>query len=224
MKIQVYIDSREQSKINTIITYWENNKKKYPHIESITVRTNKAGDIITGDALVGIERKSKADFIASICSGKLKQQLHELKQNYQFAFLLVEDYTGIMDCINRNPQIHPNVIKGVTTSSVSHNRVPLYYVGNFYNSFVLEMINKFYDGKSEQYEKEYTPIRRASTTEEKKLNIIIGITNIGRIEGLKLLKHFDYSIKSIADASIEELMQIERIGKTKAQHIKEILK
>jgi len=221
--MKVYIDSREQEKIQTIIEYWENNKKRYPHIESISVRTNKAGDICTGEGLVGVERKSAHDFIPSICEGKLKKQLYELRQNFQFPFLLVEDYDGIWDCIKKNPQMHPNVIKGVTSSSISHNRVPIYYVGSFYNSFVLELIEKFYDGKSEQYEKEYTPIRRASTKEEKKLNIIIGITNIGRIEGLKLLKHFNYSIKAIADAPIEELMQIERIGKTKAEHIKEIL-
>jgi len=221
--MKVYIDSREQDKIQTIKTYWVGNRKKFPHIEAIETKLLITGDMCTSDGFVGIERKSKADFVASICEGKLKKQLYELNQNYRFAFLLVEDYEGIMDCILKNPHIHPNVIKGVTTSSVSHNRVPLYYVGNFYNSFVLEMINKFYDGKSEQYEKEYTPIRRASTKEEKKLNIIIGITNIGRIEGLKLLKHFNYSIKAIADAPIEELMQIERIGKTKAEHIKEIL-
>lgn len=222
--MRVYIDSREQEKIQTIKAYWAENRKKFSHIEAVETKLLAAGDMATSDGYVGLERKSKADFIASICSGKLKQQLHELKQNYQFAFLLVEDYTGIMDCILKNPQIHPNVIKGVTTSSVSHNRVPLYYVGNFYNAFVLEMINKFYDGKSEQYEKEYTPIRRAFTKEEEKLNIMIGIANVGRTEGLKLLEHFDYSIKAITTAPIEELMEIKGIGREKGSHIQEILK
>ena len=223
MKIPVYIDSREQTKIKAIITYWENNKKKYPHIESISVRSNKASDICTGENLVGIERKSEHDFIPSILEGKLKKQLYELRQNFQFPFLIVEDYVGIMDCIEKNPNVHPNVIKGVTTSSVARNRVPIYYVGSFYNSFVLEMINKFYDGRFEQYETEYTPIRRGSTKKEEKLNIMIGINNIGRTEGEKLLQTFGDSISNIVNASIEDLTKVERIGKKKAEHIKEIL-
>jgi len=223
MKIPVYIDSKEQDKRQSIISYWENHKELFPHIESVSVRNNKAGDICTGDALVGVERKSCKDYANSICGGKLKKQLYELRQNFQFPFLLVEDYEGIMDCIIKLPNIHPNVIKGVTTSSVSHNRVPIYYVGSFYNSFVLEMINKFYDGKFEQYKKEYNPIRRAVTKKEELLNIIIGINGIGMIEGEKLLQTFNYSISKIANASIEELTKIERIGKTKAEHIKEVL-
>jgi len=221
--MKVYIDSREQEKIQTIKTYWAGNRKKFPHIEAIETKLLATGDMSTSDGYVGIERKSKADFVASICEGKLKKQLYELNQNYHFAFLLVEDYEGIMDCILKNPHIHPNVIKGVTTSSVSHNRVPLYYVGNFYNSFVLEMINKFYDGKSKQYEKEYTPVRRAVTKDEELLNIIIGIDGIGMTEGSKLLQTFGNSISKIANASIEDLMKVERIGKTKAEHIKGIL-
>jgi len=221
--MKVYIDSREQDKIQTIKSYWADNRKKFKHIDSIETKLLATGDMSTSDGLVGIERKSKADFIVSICEGKLKKQLYELNQNYQFAFLLVEDFEGIMDCIIKNPQIHPNVIKGVTTSSIARNRVPLYYVGNFYNSFVLEMINKFYDGRIEQYEKEYTPIRRAVTKNEELLNIIIGIDGIGATEGNKLLQTFGNSISKIANASIEELMKVERIGKTKAEHIKEIL-
>jgi len=220
--MKVYIDSREQKKIQTIQAYWAGNRKKFPHIDSIETKLLETGDMSTSDGLVGVERKSKADFITSICEGKLKKQLYELNQNYQFAFLLVEDYEGIMDCILKNPHIHPNVIKGVTTSSVSHNRVPLYYVGNFYNTFVLEMINKFYDGKTESYSKEYTPVRRAVTKNEEKLNIIIGIANIGRTDGLKLLKHFNYSIKAIVNASMEDLIEIEGIGKEKAKHLQEV--
>jgi len=221
--MKVYIDSREQDKIQTIKTYWAGNRKKFPHIEAVETKLLATGDIATSDGFVGIERKSKADFIASICEGKLKKQLYELNQNYQYAFLLVENYEGIMDCILKNPNIHPNVIKGVTTSSVARNRVPLYFVGNFYNSFVLEMINKFYDGSVEKYAQEYTPVRRAVTKKEEKLNIMIGINNIGRTEGEKLLQSFDDSIFNIACASIKELTEVERIGKKKAEHIKEIL-
>jgi len=218
--MKLYIDSREKEKIQSITHYWETNKKRYPHIESFINKTLSTSDICTSDGLVGIERKSSADFIGSICSGKLKQQLFELKENFAYAFLLVEDYEGIMDCIQKNPQIHPNVIIGATASAFAHSRVPICYVGGFYNMVVLSMFEKFYDGR-EMTSKEYTPIRRAATKNEEKLNIIIGIPNIGFTEGKKLLETFDYSITKIINASIEDIVKIPGFGEKKAKRIKE---
>jgi len=221
--MKVFIDSREQEKIQKVIDYWESNKKKFPHITEIDIRTNAASDICTSDGFVGVERKSAADFISSVCGGKLKQQLHELKENFKHAFLFVEDYDGIMDCIEKNPKIHPNVIIGATASTFAHSGVPICYVGAFYTPIVLKLIEKFYDGKENQYKKDYTPIRRVATKNEEKMNIIIGLPNVGFTEGEKLLQHFDYSIKRLVNASLEELTEIEGIGKKKAQKIKEVL-
>ena len=220
--MKVFIDSREQDKIQTIINYWEAEKKRFPHITEIDIRTSATSDICTSDGFVGVERKSAADFIGSVCGGKLKQQLYELKQNFEHAFLLVEDYDGIMDCIQQNPNVHPNVILGAIASTFAHSRVPMCFVGAFYTPIVLRLIEKFYDGK-EYTDKDYVPIRRAATKNEEKMNIIIGIPNIGFTEGEKLLQHFDYKISNIVNASIEELMKVENIGKKKAQRIKEVL-
>jgi len=220
--MKIYIDSREQEKIQKIIDYWELEKERFPHITEIDVRTNAASDICTSDGFVGVERKSASDFISSVCGGKLKQQLHELKENFKHAFLFVEDYDGIMDCIEKNPKIHPNVIIGTTASTFAHSGVPICYVGAFYIPIVLTTIEKFYDGKT-YTEKEYNPIRRAATKEEEQLNIVIGLPNIGVTEGKKLLQHFDYSIKGIVNATLEELTKVEGIGKKKAQRIKEVL-
>jgi len=221
--MKVFIDSREQKKIQKIINYWEVNKKKFPHIDLIEVKTLATSDICTSDGFIGVERKSAADFIGSVCSGKLKQQLHELKQNFEHAFLLVEDYDGIMDCIQKNPKIHPNVIIGVTASALAHSRVPIFYVGAFYTPVILTTIEKFLDGQSEEYQKDYTPIRRAVTKGEYKLNIVKGLPGIGGTNAEALLSHFNYSIKDIVNADIEQYMEIEGIGKQKAQKIKEVL-
>jgi len=220
--MKVFIDSREQDKIQKTIHYWELNKNKFPHIDKIEVRTNAASDICTSDGYVGVERKSAADFMASVCGGKLKQQLFELKQNFENAILFVEDYDGIMDCIEKNPKIHPNVIIGATASTFAHSKVPICYVGAFYIPIVLTTIEKFLDGK--QYtDKEYTPLRRAVTKGEYKLNIIKGLPGIGATNAESLLSHFNNSIKNMVNASIEQYMEIDGIGKIKAQQIKEVL-
>ena len=219
--MEVYIDSREQETGQRMLTYWERNKLRFKHIENVSIRTNKAGDVCTDDGYIGFERK-KEDFVPSIFGGKLKKQLFELKQNFTHAFLFVEGYDGIMDCIEKNLSVHPEVIHGAIDSAFAHCRVPVTFVGPFYIPRVFGIIEKFYDGK-EMTSETYNPIRRACTREEEQLNILIGINGIGFVEGKKLLQTFNNSIASIISAPIEELMKVERIGRTKAKHIKEVL-
>ena len=222
--MKVYIDSRERDKSQKIYAYWKLNQKKFSHIESIDTKVLASGDVCTSDGFVGIERKSKADFVGSVCSGKLRQQLFELKQNFENAFLLVEGYDSIKDCIEKTPQIHPNVFIGITSSSLAHWRVPITYVGNFYIPILLSTIEKFYDGNTEKYEKNYTPIRRSTTKNEHKLNIVTGLPDIKDVLAKSLLSHFNNSIREIANADEEELMRIKGIGKNKAQKIVKLLK
>jgi ERCC4-type nuclease len=221
--MKVFIDSREQEKVQKVLTYFETNKKKFPHIESIEVKTLDTSDLATADGNIGIERKSSKDFVASFCSDRLKQQLFELRSNYKTPLLIVEDYDGIMDCIVKNPQLHPNVVLGVVSSALSHNGVPITFVGPFYIPFVLQLIEKTYDGSRETYENiEYTPIRRSWTKDNMKLNIVVGIPQVNEILGLRLLQTFG-SIKAIANATEEELQQVPGIGEEKAKQIKEVL-
>lgn len=223
--MKVYIDSREQEKIPKIINYWESNRKKFPNIESIETKTLATGDIGTSCGGIGVERKSAADFIGSICSGKLKQQLFELTQNYKTAILLVEDFDGLMDCIEKNPQIHPNVILGTTASVLAHSKVPICYVGGFYVPIVLSTIEKFLDGK-EYTDKDYTPLRASASKKDFQKYIVKGLPNIGDTEGTKLLEHYDYSIYKLIRGCVEDnesLLNIKGIGKTISKRIKDVL-
>lgn len=218
------IDSREQEAINRILNYYNSNKANYPNIESIDVTELSTGDFCTNDNYLGIERKSVVDFISSMQGGRLKQQLYELRQQYQQPLLIVEDYDGIMDCITKNPQLHPNVLRGVVTSAFAHNGVHIQFVNGFYVPFVLELVNKLYDGKKELYENfGYTPIRRTVTKDNFLKYFVYGLPFVKGILGSRLLEHYS-SVEEIINSSIEELMQIEGIGKKKAQKIKEVFK
>lgn len=223
IKIKVYIDSREQDKIQKLTTYFKEHKDKYQYIESIEVKTLPSGDLCTSDNFFGCERKSQADFISSLVSGKLKQQLIELKQRYQCPLLVVEGYDGMQDCILKNIDVNPNTIIGMSTSSLSHYSVPIQYVGGFYEKFTLGLINKFYDGKQQKYQMEYTPIRRATTRDEYKLNILIGLPNTSRVRAMSLLRQFGNSIKNICNASEDDFKQIDGIGDKLAKQYKEVL-
>lgn len=223
--MKVYIDSREQEMISKLTSYFEEHKDKYQHIESIEVKTLVSGDLCTADNYFGVERKSPADFISSILSAKIKQQLLELRKTYQQPYFIVEGFDGIMDCINKNLQLHPNVILGATTSAFAHNGVPIQYVGGFYIPFVLQTIDKLYDGKKEHYESlDYIPFRHSTTKKDFSKYFVKGLPSIGATIGETLLQQFDYSVSKIINATEEELMKVEGIGKERAKKIKEVLK
>jgi len=226
--MKVYIDIREQDAIQRVIDYWKSFKKKwFHHIDEIESTKLETSDICTSDGFVGIERKSSADFVGSICgSGKLKQQLHELKSNFKNAFLFVEGYDGILDCIQQNPQIHPNVFLGTYASVLAHSKVPICFVGEFYVPIVLLTIEKFYDGKDIKYQQEYTPVRRSVTKSDHQINIVRGLPNIGVTEGKELLQHYNNSIYKMVKDAVEnndKLLEVKGIGKKTAQYIKEVL-
>jgi len=221
--MNIIIDSREQDTIQQITSYFADHKDKYPNIESIEVKTI-TGDGCTTDNLIGWERKKLMDFITSALSGKLKQQLYELRQAYKYPFLIIEGYDGIMDCITKNPQLHPNVIKGIATSSFAHNGVPIQFVGPFFTHFILETVNKFYDGQRELYESYlYIPKRHSVTKDDFAKYFVKGLPSVGATVIPNLLQHFDNSVSKLVNASIEELMKVEGITENKAKKIKEVL-
>jgi len=222
--MKIFIDIHEETVSPTIINYYNSHKEKYPHISSIITKHLTVSDLCTSNGLVGVERKSSSDLISSLFDGRLQQQLHELKQNFTYPHLIITDYTSINDLMYKNPQLHPNVIIGSLTSVISHSQVPYNFVGPFYTLFTLSLLEKYLDNKHIIRQKEYTPIRRTSTPNEEKIQIITGIKGIGLRDGTRILEHFNYSIGNIIKSSTAELEQIPNIGKEKAHKIKEILK
>lgn len=223
--VNVYVDERERKLANQIIEHYEEFKEKYNNIESMTIETLDTGDTCTDDYVLGYERKSSFDYVPSILSGKLKQQLLELRTKYRYPMLVVEGYDGIFDCMRDNPQVHPNVILGAVTSSFAHNSVPMIFINGFYIKFILESINKFYDGKRKQYQSVgYTSIRRNVDCVDFSKYFVMGLPNVGWTTGEAILKKYDNSVRRIVSAPIEELMEFKGITEERAKQIKECFK
>jgi ERCC4-type nuclease len=189
-------------------------------------------DVHTEDMLIGIERKA-GDFVKSMLDGTLNQQLKELVDNFDYPFLFVE-YEGIKDLILDNTNINPKSLIGEFTSILARHKVSVIFTGNYdnvplYVPMVIRTVEKFYDGKNEV--KNYSPIRRRkrpakrdASHQEVKLDIISRIPKVGAHKGVEILEKFNYSIGSIANADVDEIMKIEGVGKILANRIKEVLK
>lgn len=223
--MKVLIDSREQLTINRIAQHYETSKEKYPNIESIEVEELPTGDLCTSDNYFGNERKSDKDFIPSLLGGRLKQQLYELRHQYKLPLLVVEGYDGIIDCIQKNPQIHPNVIIGAVTSALAHNGVHIQFVGGFYVPFILDTVNKLYDGERQLYETfGYTSIRTHDKSKNDFLKyFLLGLPGVRYKVCQNIVKRFN-TVESVVNASVEDLKQVKGISEENAKKIKELFK
>jgi len=228
--MKICVDNRETVKIPHFEDFVNSGKTQL--VDEIEIGQFEVSDVHTPDMLVGIERKAK-DFVESMFSGNLDKQLKELCDNFAYPYLFIE-YEGIKDMILDNPNVNPKALYGEYASILVRHRVQVGWTGNYdnvplYVPMVIRTIEKFYDGKNKV--KEYSPIRRGkrpvkadASPQEVKLDIISRIPKIGPKKGVEILEKFDYSIGKIANADVEEIMEIKGVGKVLAHHIKEVLR
>ena len=213
--MKIGIDAREVKKIPLFKNYIKTPKCKL--IKELEVKNYDVGDALTLDGIVGVERKH-SDFVPDMCSGKLKQQLYELNENFKYPFLLIE-YNGFEDLILNNLGMNPDSLYGEIASITARTNVRVIFVGGLYVPFVCKLIEKFYDGKTEIKNREYMPIRRGATQEELKVDIISRLPDIGHVVGKKVLEHFNYSFPRLLKAQSQHLVKIDGVATTKAKKI-----
>ena len=206
-KNQILIDIREQG---------SNLIKELINLE-LNVKTDilPAADIIINN--IGIERKTKDDFLASIIDKRLVSQLKALKDNFEKQLLIIEGEEDIYSL----RKIHPNAIKGMLSTIALDFKIPIIYTNNVKDT--VGQIKNIAD-------REFNPKRDANikfgpkplSTKEQQEFIIASLPGIGPKLSKELLLHFK-SVKDIINANIKDLQKIELIGPAKAKEIKRIL-
>ncbi len=204
-KVLIIIDTREkQSLIATKLI----EKKANIKFENL-----KVGDYIIGDVL--IERKTFEDFIGSILSKRLQEQMVNLRKNKK-CFLLIEGFDYDYEKFN----VHENAIKGMILSVVVDFQIPLVYSKDEDETakFLILMAKKF-----EKVKQDYSirQTRNLKTINEQKQFILEGFPGIGPVTAKKLLEKFR-SLNEIFQANEDQLKDNE-INDKKIKIFKEIL-
>jgi len=198
-KAKVIVDNRERN-IELLDSIVKNGAE-------IEIKGVHVGDYVISDR-VCIERKTIYDFESSIINGRLFDQVKRLKENYDFPILILE---GDQDYF----RLKSNVINGA--------------IASLYIDFGIEVLCTYGPdntgeliagiARHEQLEHVREPTlkggRRAYTESQFQQYVIGNIPGVGPKLAKALLKHFG-SIKNIANASLEELTAVEKIGKKKA--------
>lgn len=220
--VKLKIDIHERKKIPFIDNYLQ--ATTIDHLtKSYTVERLDAGDYITDDCVIGVERKAD-DFLPSLFGGGLRQQLKELHDNFECPYLFVE-FKSIQHVIEHY-NVNPEIITGAVASILSRSHVPIIFVGAYFAPVLFKLIDKAYDGKSLKYSKEYSPIRRKPTHKESSFHVVqsafrgLGVSDV---LAQRLLDQFGSAL-SVFNATEKELTKVEGIGKKKAHTLYNILR
>ena len=218
--MKIHIDNRERDKIQIFKDYIENRNSI---IDGVVTDNYQVSDYHSGDGLIGIERK-KSDYMPDVFSGKLDQQLKELRDNFEYPFLFI-DYPSLSDLISESLGVSPQVVIGSLISIMARHKVTIMFVGGMFVPFTVRLFEKFYDGKTKPKEMNYIPIRRKSTTSEIKRAMFENVfPNLGKSKVNALFDYFDGSFKAIVNADVKELMKVKGIGEKLAQKMVDVFK
>ena len=206
-KMRIIVDHRERGIVNEL-------KELDMDVE---LKDLKAGDFVLSDK-VGIELKTKEDFINSIIDGRLLNQLKLLRENFEIPLLIVQGEEDIYSLRN----VYPNAIRGmIATIAVSYN-IPIIYSQNAKDTAaILKIIAKREQDpnlKSIYLRNERKPL----TLKEQQEYIIQSLPGIGPNLSKSLLENFK-SVRNIFNADAEKLKEVEKIGKKKAENIKKVI-
>ncbi|MCB9358648.1 DEAD/DEAH box helicase [Candidatus Woesearchaeota archaeon] len=208
-KPTIYVDNREKG--NDI------PKRLIDIGAEVKLKQLETADYIVSSR-TGIEYKKVEDFIASLVDGRLLSQAASLVKNFERPLVIVEGKESIFGVRN----IHPNAIRGLIAAITVDFRIPIIYTQdpNDTAETILAIAKREQDNKQSEISLHQT--KKPLTSSEQKEYIVSSLPNVGPNLAKELLKTFG-SVKEVMNASEDELQKVEKVGKSIASKIKNII-
>ena len=155
---------------------------------------------------VGVELKKVPDFVASIIDGRLLTQVRELKKNFKRAVLIIEGEEDIYSI----RKVHANAIKGMLAAIVLDFAVPVLYTKDPRDTAQLlaVMAKREQDKEGKDYSLHQN---KPHSLKEQQEFLVSAMPSIGLNSAKLLLNNFN-SIKSLVNASKEDITKIKGVG------------
>ena len=166
---------------------------------------------------IGVERKNVDDFLGSLIDGKLFKQMAQLRDAYSRPVLILE---GENLLTKRN--ISHNAIFGSLASIAVDFGIPVLATKDASETAdLLKVIAQ----REQREDKKAVAVRGEKTQmslRERQQFIVEGLPNVSAVIAKRLLSHFG-SVKDIANATEEELLEVKGVGKNIASDIIKLL-
>lgn len=191
--IKIIVDIHEKDSL--IIAELKSNKEIELEIKSL-----KIGDYLIGETI--IERKTTGDFIHSMLSKRLIEQLNQMKQ-YKQKLLIIEG--DILDLYRKDTKINPNAIRGFILSILTNQKADIIFTKDDKDSadYLITLAKQQLKPKTLSSLHSRIP----KTKGEQKKYILEAFPNIGPKTSERLIKRFK-TLNNIFNASEEDLKDI----------------
>ena len=185
---------------------------------NVKVGQLKAGDFIISED-IGVERKTTGDFVNSLIDKRLFEQAQKMKQNFVKPIYIIEGKSEDLFSV-RN--VDSRAILGAMVSLIVDWQLPVIFSRN--PEETADIIANL--AKREQFDRN----KKVSVRFEQKPKILTeqqqyfieGLPNIGPTAARNLLKHFK-TPRSVTNASLDGLKEVEGIGTILAEQIRKLL-
>jgi len=171
---------------------------------------------------IAVERKTINDFVNSMIDKRMVHQLADMKKNFKSPLLIIEkEDNHELYRPTGHPNMHENAVRGMLLSVASEFNVPTIITEGYEDTAkYLMLLAK----KQTQPEKlvSFAVKRRAYSLKDQQKIIIETFPGIGPSTAKEILRKF-HSIRNFANASVEELEKIPRLGRKKALILRQIL-
>jgi Fanconi anemia group M protein len=205
--LKISIDYREQP--SGLI---ELLKKEGVEIE---VKKISYGDYVINNSIT-IERKTARDFLVSIIDGRLFKQISNLRRYCINPIILIEGNPFKTDLA-----FDHEAIKGALISTQAIWYIPILFSRSKEDTRDIFLMI----GRQEETCMDVVPLRggyRPKRSKSRQLFILQGLPKVGPTVAKRLLAHFG-SVSSVMNATVEDLMEVEGLGKISAEKIRDLL-
>lgn len=171
------------------------------------------GDYLINDEVL-IERKTIADFSASLVDGRLFPQVARLARDVRRTLLLIEGPPA-----TSMPDVHPHAIQGALLSIAAMWRLPVLHTLDADDSFrMLQFLAAQVSGCRERALRRYD--RRPKRLASRRLFLLQGLPGVGPALAARLLSQLG-SVRGVMTADLDRLQQVRGVGPKKATRILE---
>jgi Fanconi anemia group M protein len=181
----------------------------------IEIKKISYGDYVINNSIT-IERKTARDFLVSIIDGRLFNQLSNLRKYCVNPIILVEGNPFKTDFA-----FDHTAIKGALISTQAIWYIPVLFSRSKEDTRDIFLMI----GRQEEASLDVVPLRggyRPKRLKSRQLFILQGLPKVGPTVAKRLLIHFG-SVSSVMNATVEDLVQVQGLGRTSAEKIREVL-
>lgn len=211
----VYIDVHEPKEVERYFIQFKDIEIRRQHLD--------VGDylVVANGMEVPVERKDASDYVSSLESGRLHNQLYQMSTDYDLSYLIIVG--SITEAL-----LHSNINRNAYLSSLvgcSLKRSPTGKRGQIVTLMVETMSDfagcvYFIHKKLESGDLDRRPVAVGSKSDIDSCLVTLYscFPSVSVERAKKLAEHFP-SLRAICNASVEDLMKVEGIGRKTAEKI-----